>query len=47
MGPTPQRFPTDGRLADAGFLADGVRIEPTGVSLPGYAAAFLRGDGKG
>jgi alpha-glucosidase len=47
MGPTPQRFPTDRRLADAGFLADGVRIEPTGVSLPGYAAAFLRGDGKG
>ncbi len=47
MGPTPQRFPADRRLADAGFLAEDVRIGPSEVTLPGYAAAFLRENGEG
>ena len=47
MGPTPQRFPTDRRLADAGFLADGVRIEPTGVQSAGLCGGVPARGWKG
>ncbi len=47
MGPSPQRLATSRRLTDAGFPADGVRVEPSEVVMPGYAAAFFRVDEEG